>query len=205
MSVFSDKIDTYLLDASVGGGTSTAADASESSDDFATSDNFIEDDDTRIAKQVDDVADMSTEASSDSGDDSDDTADDILGGDDESEEVFDDTSDFPQVAARVYNKEIIVVKPENRQTSTVMNHFEMTDSVSTRAAQIANHNNCMVDIAGLDDPIKMAKRELMMRMSPLTLRRHVGDIKNAEGVIDQYYEFFSPNEMIFSTTYPDVL
>jgi DNA-directed RNA polymerase I, II, and III subunit RPABC2 len=122
----------------------------------------------------------------------------------EEEEYEEDELDLKKVSD--YNKEIIVVKPENRRTSHIMSKFEMTEAVSIRATQISQHNNCLVDIAGLDDPIKMAQRELAARRCPLIIRRHVGDVYNKEkGIILSYYEFWSPNEMMHAKTYNDVL
>lgn len=117
----------------------------------------------------------------------------------------DETSEIVEAPSK-YSKEIIVVKPENRRTSNIMSKYEMTEYISIRATQISQHNNCMVDTTGLDDPVAMAKRELMMRKTPLVIRRHVGDIKNlATGELESYYEFWHPAEMAFATTYPDVL
>lgn len=118
-------------------------------------------------------------------------------------EEEDDSLDLKKVSN--YNKEIIVVHPDNRRTSHILSKYEMTEIVSIRATQISQHNNCMVDITGLDDPIKMAKRELMMRKSPLVLRRIVGDRRDENGEIRTYCEFWSPSEMQFATTYHDVL
>lgn len=123
------------------------------------------------------------------------------------EDDYDNYEEEPVDLKKVsnHNKEIIVIKPENRRTSNVMSKFEMTEHNSIRATQIAQYNNCMVDITGLDDPVKMAKRELMMRKSPLVLRRHVGERKNGKGEWESFYEYWSPNEMTFSTVYSDVL
>lgn len=141
----------------------------------------------------------------------------VDGGEDSSAEDPDDDDDTPLEedaeepdhidvsTVSKHNKEIIVVTPGLRRTSSVMSKFEMTENVSIRATEIAQYSNCMVDITGLDDPIKMAKRELMMRMSPLTLRRYVGERKNARGGSDSYYEMWDPNEMTFAVTYTDVL
>lgn len=135
--------------------------------------------------------------------------------DEGAEEVLEDYEDYEEESAAQfndlkkassYNKVIVVVKPENRRTSNVMSKFEMTECVSIRATQIAQYNNCMVDTTGLDDPILQSKRELMQRMCPLTLRRYVGEKKNEKsGEIEAFYEYFSPNEMTFSTVYSDIL
>lgn len=130
-----------------------------------------------------------------------------LGDGDELEDYEDEPEESVDLKkASSYNKVIVVVKPENRRTSNVMTKFEMTECVSIRATQIAQYNNCMVDTTGLDDPIKMSQREISMRMSPLTLRRYVGEKKNEKsGEIETYYEYWSPNEMTFSTVYSDIL
>ena len=94
--------------------------------------------------------------------------------------------------------EIVIVKPENRLTSNVMSKFEMTDYVSIRTAQIADYNNCMVDISGLDNPVDMAKRELMKRKCPLMLRRYVGRRQSSRGEWVSYYEDWNPAEMTFA-------
>lgn len=104
-----------------------------------------------------------------------------------------------------YVQKIVVVKPENMITSDVMSKYEMTNYVVIRATQIAERNNCMVDITGLTDPIQMAKRELMRRKCPLVVRRFVGKRKNKKtGEVEPYYEFWDPAQMIFAVTYPDV-
>lgn len=100
-----------------------------------------------------------------------------------------------------HNKIIIVLKPEDRRTSHTMSSFEMTELKSIRATQISQYNNCMVPTDGLDDPVKMAEREIMMRMSPLIIRRHLGDMRDAAGVMRSYYEFWNPNEMVFPRAY----
>lgn len=120
------------------------------------------------------------------------------------DEEWEETIDVKAVSDFI--QEIVIVKPENRQTSNVMSKFEMTNCISIRTMQIAQFNNCMVDITGLDRPDLMAKRELMMRKCPLTLRRRVGKLRNKKtGEWEQYYEYWDPNLMTFAVTYLDVL
>lgn len=95
-------------------------------------------------------------------------------------------------------KEIVIIAPEDRRTSNVMSKFEMTEYVSIRTMQIAQYNNCMVDIGGLTNPSDMAWRELAMRKCPLMLRRKVGE-KNVNGEMISYYEDWNPAEMTFTT------
>jgi DNA-directed RNA polymerase I, II, and III subunit RPABC2 len=142
----------------------------------------------------------------DVGDDIGAAEDEQESGDSESEiDVDEILSELDITTTSPFIKEIVVVDTENRQTSDVMSKFEMTECVSIRAVQIARFNNCMVDITGLTDPVLMAKRELMMRKVPLTLRRYVGETENSKGEFESYYEYWNPNEMIFSTSYNDVL
>ncbi len=108
-------------------------------------------------------------------------------------------------SASKFNRVVNIVKPELRRTSSTMSKFEMTEYVSIRATQIAKHNDCMVNVADLDDPIIMAKRELMARECPLVLRRYVGELSNARGEMEEYYELWRPAEMVFATVYPDAL
>ncbi len=87
-----------------------------------------------------------------------------------------------------------------------MTQFEMVEHVGKRAAQIARFNNCMVDITGLDDPIMMAKRELMMGKSPLILRRKVGyERDKVTGLYVEAYEYWDVNKMKFAIEWPEVL
>lgn len=121
--------------------------------------------------------------------------------DDDDEVVPDDVFEGePPTTQREHIKVFVIVKPENMRTSSTMSLFEMTEHNSIRATQISQWNNCMVDTTGLSDPIEMAKRELMMRRSPMTLRRHVGD-RVVNGKVESYIECWSPNDMVFATNY----
>lgn len=100
--------------------------------------------------------------------------------------------------------EVVVRKDENNLTTDVLSIYEMTNIVSIRATQISTNLNPMVDVSDLQDPILMAKRELMMRKCPLIVRRFVGEKKNAKtGKYELVYEFRNPNTMIFSTIYKE--
>jgi len=126
--------------------------------------------------------------------------DDFELADDELEEE----PDIPSIPS--YTSEVIVVKPEKRWTSHILSKSEMTEIVSIRIAQIAQSGQAMVEIGDLDDPAKIAKKELMMRRCPLILRREVGSIYNAENnTLTTKIETWNPNEMQFSVQYADVL
>jgi len=128
------------------------------------------------------------------------------GGDDEDADDTSGNGAIFNIDNSVYSKEIIVVKDENKITSHILNNFEMTEIVSIRATQIKNHNNCMVPVDDLDDPVKMAKRELMMRKTPLKLKRNVGyRYVPAKDAYMMHCEVWNPRDMEFSTQYLDVL
>lgn len=96
----------------------------------------------------------------------------------------------------------IYVRPENRITSNVMSLFEMTEYVSIRALQIERYNNCFVDTTGLDNPIDMAKRELMMRKCPLRINREmIRRVNPTTGCTEIICEEWLPAEMQFAVTY----
>ncbi len=100
-----------------------------------------------------------------------------------------------------YNREIIVVALQNRVTSQRLTKFEMTQLVNLRADQIAQDNICMVPTDGLTSSVSMAKRELMMRMCPIVVRREVG---TAPGGKTRMVEDWDPNTMEFSDVYIDI-
>lgn len=68
-------------------------------------------------------------------------------------------------------QEILVV---DNITSDRVTFLEYTEITGVRAEAISRFNNCMVDISGLTDPIKMAEREFSMRKCPLIIQREVG-------------------------------
>lgn len=123
-------------------------------------------------------------------------SDNYSGGEESDDEVGE--IDIEPVA-RV-NKEIIV-KPENRRTTNMMSVYEMTECISIRTEQIAQHNDCFVSCADLDDPQKMAERELMAHKCPLRIRRFVGERVLPDGSIANCYEDWSVTELAFAVDY----
>lgn len=125
-----------------------------------------------------------------------------VGSGDEEEPIKDIDLEEPEFDIKTVsdnNKEITIVREEDRLTRNVLSVAEMTEIVSIRSVQIQDKNNCLCDISGLTDPRMMARRELMMRMCPLYLRRHVGEDSETS-----YYEIWDPNKMAFATIYTDV-
>lgn len=160
----------------------------------SSSDDSVEDALNEIVAPVDDIVDETDIV---------DEVDEPAEADDDDYMHMVDAGQAPSGTSAI--KIIIVVKPENYCTSDVMSLFEMTENNSMRATQISQTGQCMVDTTGLTTSLDMAKRELMMRRSPLTVRRHVGDLANDKGEVESYYEVRTPNDMIFSTVYEDVM
>lgn len=117
--------------------------------------------------------------------------------DDEEADAMEDVEETPgappQSDIRI---EIYAPPKEEYKTSNVLSAFEMAEIVGIRSAQIAKNRICLVDVADLNDAVSMAKRELMMRKCPLTLRRYCGKI---DGKI--IYEYWNPNEMVFAVSW----
>ena len=102
-----------------------------------------------------------------------------------------------------YNCEIVIVKNEHRVTSQVLSVFEQTKILSIRINQLAAEGITMCDVTGLTDPSRIATRELMMRKTPVMLRRYVGYV-NTESGKRHCYEDWNPNLMEFSVIYTDI-
>ncbi len=176
----------------------------------------------RVISKMSDLEDSFSYDLYDGGEPSEDEIEELVPRDDVSNESSEDSvgsqresksdddesisEDIDMKAVSSFIQETIVIKPENRMTTNIMSKFEMTNYIVIRATQISQHANCMVDITGLTDALSMAKRELMMRKCPLTLRRLVGKVKNKKtGEVNQYYEYWDPAEMVFATEYPEVM
>lgn len=120
--------------------------------------------------------------------------------DDDEEPEAEPEIDIKSVSNNI--REVVVVRPENCMTTDILSEFEQTEIVSIRASQIAKYKNCFVDVSDLDDPVKMAKRELMMRKCPLQLKRPVGEIRDKKsGELKAFVEYRDPNQMQFSIIY----
>jgi len=70
-------------------------------------------------------------------------------------------------------KEIIIVDPADRITSSHMTRPEYCEVISTRAKQIENSNTVLVftDFGDETDPIEMAKKEIKDKQCPLSIIR----------------------------------
>ena len=75
----------------------------------------------------------------------------------------------------VTSKTFTVVKPEDRITSDVMTLYEYTEVISIRAAQIQANAKTFTNVDLLDDPIKMAEKEIYDRKCPLSIKRNINE------------------------------
>ena len=149
-------------------------------------------------QEFEDVEDQDIdETPRDAGDDVEEMVEDQAGEEEEPEEVEEIPEEaFPEVRNKNFMRKIVIA-PDRRRTSNVLSKFEMTEIISVRSAQIASDGICMVNTADLDDSVKMAKRELMLRKCPLMYERGVGDGVDADGTEIEYVEHWDPNEMQF--------
>ena len=83
---------------------------------------------------------------------------------------------------------IKVVPAHERETSEIMTLFEYSSVLSTRATQIENNSIVYVDTTGLDNPVDIAKKEIMCKKCPLSIQRDM----EMNGTI----EIWDVNEMI---------
>lgn len=84
------------------------------------------------------------------------------------------------------SKHEIIVKPENRITSNIISMYEYIELISIRATQISNGSFIFTSVKGINDPLEMAKKEVLDNRCPLYIKRHIGMNK---------YELWSPNVM----------
>ena len=101
-----------------------------------------------------------------------------------------------------YYKNVIVIKPENRKSSNILTNFEICEIISIRSQQISKDDKTLIEKGILDDPISIAKKELMERKCPLVLRRKIGEIyDDKKNILNEYYEFWDVNKMTFPRHY----
>ena len=83
-------------------------------------------------------------------------------------------------------RDMIIVAPEDRRSSTRMTHAEMARAVGIRATQIEKGGEFYVDIDGLDHAAQIAWKEFRERRSPLKLRRIVGRSPRNESIVEEF-------------------
>jgi hypothetical protein len=89
-----------------------------------------------------------------------------------------------QAAQTVGTRRIIVVAPEERQSSNMMTLAEATRAIALRAKQISTHPYAYTDVGDLSDAISIARKELFDRRSPLKLERRMGRTPAGESIIE---------------------
>jgi DNA-directed RNA polymerase subunit K/omega len=88
-------------------------------------------------------------------------------------------------------KEIKIVPENERMTSNYLQLHEYTELIGNRARHIEKGADIYVDGTGLDDPIKIAKKELWERKFPLNLNRDFRETNTRE--------IWNPNTMTLAT------
>jgi len=121
--------------------------------------------------------------------------------DDNAEEEIEPPEDTPSGTFNQPHKNIVIVDPEKRKTSHVINKTELTELTSIRASQIASNGTAFVDTTGLTDPIAMAQKEVNEGKCPMILRRKVGSVVALDGKLTEYVEYWDVNKMVKPFTY----
>jgi DNA-directed RNA polymerase subunit K/omega len=80
-----------------------------------------------------------------------------------------------------------IIKNDEKITSNILTIYEITELIGIRATQIANGAPIFTDIEYINDPIEMAKKEIINNKCPLYVKRYIG--------LDKY-ELWDPNIMI---------
>lgn len=155
----------------------------------------------------DDFDDLADEPGVDPTDDPDAKFDDIVEAepvesDDEDAEPEEEDTKVPDIeqvdtiakTSRDHRK-VIIVEPNDRITSNVLQLMEASNIIAKRAAQIEQDARVFTDVTGLHDPIEMAKKELKDRKCPLILRRRICRKPTQDGNFDVICEDWNVREM----------
>lgn len=95
-----------------------------------------------------------------------------------------------------FSDEVYIVPRAERTTAGILSEFEAVDIVSTRSEAIRYGAAHFLRGAQptTDNPIIIARMELLARRTPLILRRYVGD-RIVDDVRVKVFEEWDPNEM----------
>ena len=155
-------------------------------------------DDKGDEPRPDDDADDADDADDDQAE-GDDGADDAAAADDEdAEHLADDGSGLsrPASAARARidpvlkisnsHRRVVIITGDDRITSNVLQIPEAARCIAIRAKQIESDPTVFVDVDGETDSVAIATKELVMRRSPLKLRRIVGRGSGGELYVEEW-------------------
>jgi DNA-directed RNA polymerase subunit K/omega len=93
-----------------------------------------------------------------------------------------------------------VIPEEQRTTSQIMTLEEFTEAVGIRATQIEQGSPVFTDVTGYDNPIKMARKELLNGRSPLKLVREMKIRDN-----ERWVEIWKVNNMTIPITRREIM
>lgn len=173
----------------------------DSGDDNLDDDEELEQASKPIKKTQDDINENDDELD-DEYELDDDENDDILPDNEEEEDkhYIEDNISFNTNELENESSFELIVSSESRITSNTLTIYEMTELISVRAQQISQGSYVFVpDIEGINDPIEIAKLELLNNKSPLYIKREIGITKNKDSKNQNEYikkvELWNPNEM----------
>ncbi len=165
-------------------------------------------DDGVAIEDVEIVAPDEDAEAADAGSDADDSDADAEAADDDAVDAADIASAKPEKKAAESSRaprakptlldvsnghsRIIVVAPDDRVTTNILQNAERAAILAMRATQIEQWPTAFVDIAGLRDPHAIARKELYERRCPLVVRRTVGYEPNGDRVVEDW----CPREMV---------
>lgn len=151
------------------------------------------------APEEKEASDAETESDEEENDDTDEESDEESDGEDEketelpTEEVAPIRIKAPQKqkvdpVAKFSNthREVIIVAPEERRTSNIMQLPELTAAISIRAQNMENFSPSYVKDEKSSDSVKRAITELYSGNCPLKLRRIVGWGPNGEKICEEW-------------------
>mgnify|MGYP003950804221 CR=1 FL=1 len=118
---------------------------------------------------------------------------------DEDDEILKKQFEIEQEDINNSNIDTIFVIPNNeRMTSEKLTSYEIAEIINFRAVNISQGGCVYTNVEGIDNPIDMAKKELIDRKCPLYIKRSVGCNENGNLI-----EKWSPNECIFDLSLDD--
>lgn len=115
--------------------------------------------------------------------------------DDDDDEILKKQFELEQEEHHTENNDLINIVPANeRITSEKLSDYETAEIINYRALCISKGGKVFTNVEGLDNPIEMAKKELIDRKCPLYIKRTIGCNNKGELFVEKW----SPNECVFN-------
>ena len=99
---------------------------------------------------------------------------------DEDEDEVEEEEEVDEFVEHQVNNDltVVIIPPNERVTSDLLNKFEVAAVVGARATQIADGDECFVETNENDTAINIAKRELDENRCPMCIEREIHRNKN---------------------------